>query len=220
MQLLRGNSKITDDSTPYLVRKTTRLPGPAGTCTAASAACWGTDGRPRCYAARLANLRPNVAKSWAKVTEFASADPAGFRALLFAEIAAEAARAAALGKTAVVRFHESGDFDSAEYIETWILAARAFRNVRFFGFTRAWADPVLRPFLSDLEREPNVYLWASADPTMPEPPAGWRVARMIPRAAEKVGIRCLEESGRKGSCAECTLCFSARPSTAIHFVER
>jgi hypothetical protein len=62
------------------------------------------------------------------------------------------------------------------------------------------------PALERLRALSNVYVFASVDPGMPDPPIGWRVAYLEtdPRAT---GLLCLHQSGDAASCHECRYCF-------------
>ncbi|MCP4493348.1 MAG: hypothetical protein GY820_39490 [Gammaproteobacteria bacterium] len=105
-----------------------------------------------------------------------------------------------------VRIHVDGDFHSAPYVRAWIAIIRACPDVRFYAYTRSWAVKRLRKSLEELRSLPNMTLFASMDPTMENPPAGWRVAWIEgdPRAK---GPICPEQQGRKANCAECGICF-------------
>ena len=86
----------------------------------------------------------------------------------------------------LLRIHVSGDFDTVEYIENWIVrleehAARlpvhALEPFKAWAYTRSWRVPHLLPALERLRALPHVQLFASMDKShADEPPVGWRRA--------------------------------------------
>lgn len=125
----------------------------------------------------------------------------------------------------IVRIHVSGDFDSVDYIESWIELVRERPEVRFFGYTRSWALQDLYGSLIELRDEPNVQLFASVDEDHdPEDIAemaneGWRLSwmgtdmvpswndrRTFETPADSRAIICLEATGQQDNCQECGYC--------------
>lgn len=120
----------------------------------------------------------------------------------------------------VIRLHTSGDFISAAYVDMWSRLAACHPAIRFYAYTRSWRVPTILAALDLLRRLPNVTLWASHDPTMPAPPTGWPVARIVPTWADAPGeAHCPEQTGKRASCADCGLCFNAnlRPNARLAF---
>lgn len=144
----------------------------------------------------------------------------------------------------IVRFHVSGDFDSARYIVNWCKLVFRSPEVRFFGYTRSWRVPELVPWLETLRDYPNVQLFASVDKTTDElPPEGWRrawlehdlraIASKGGRAKEGLkffldeGIQnfhtvddqpsyvCPEETGGKKDCVSCRYCIDGQRGDVI-----
>jgi len=118
----------------------------------------------------------------------------------------------------ILRLHVSGDFDLLAYIENWILRLSERPDVRAWGYTRSWRLEWLLPALERLRALPNVQLFASTDPSMPKPPAGWRVAWIegdehIPDSS----LICPEETGEKKDCASCGYCW--KPGRDVTFLK-
>jgi hypothetical protein len=104
-----------------------------------------------------------------------------------------------------LRIHVSGDFYSEPYaLAVWHIAAKR-PLTRFWGYSRSWTIPTLLPALERVRALSNFQLFASVDPNMPDPPAGWRVAylEIDPRAN---GLPCLHQYGSAASCFECRYC--------------
>lgn len=135
----------------------------------------------------------------------------------------------------LVRWHVSGDFDTAAYIHNWTDEVRRRPDVTFWGYTRTWRLPALGVVgaLRILRDEPNVQLFASTDPdtsaavraTLHE--KGWRLADIAPtEPATRSGVAdhggayfvCPEETGHKRNCEECRYCFDGKRGDVV-FVE-
>lgn len=81
------------------------------------------------------------------------------------------------GECRILRIHVSGDFDSVEYIENWIVQLILRPDVTCWAYTRSWRVPALLPTLEKLRALPNVQLFASMDASHEDlPPTGWRRA--------------------------------------------
>ncbi|GMW03627.1 MAG: hypothetical protein AMXMBFR84_47610 [Candidatus Hydrogenedentota bacterium] len=108
----------------------------------------------------------------------------------------------------------SGDFYSRAYILAWRKIAIRQPATQFWAYTRSWTEPSLLPALEQFRALPNVHLFASVDPGMPDPPKGWRVAYLDidPRAE---GVPCLHQSGKAKSCFECRYCFRAGKGNVV-----
>jgi hypothetical protein len=77
----------------------------------------------------------------------------------------------------LLRLHVSGDFDTVDYINTWIARLTQRADVTMWCYTRSWRVPELLPALERLRALPNVQMFASMDVSTPElPPKGWRRA--------------------------------------------
>ncbi len=147
----------------------------------------------------------------------------------------------------IVRIHVSGDFTTVSYIEQWIALATKRPEVLFFGYTRAWCEPMLLRSLERFRALPNVQLFASMDKSMCElPPEGWRRAwleddlRAIsgggPGAEQGLefflgeGVQnfkavdgkpvyvCPEETGRKPNCQSCNYCIRGASGDVVFLV--
>lgn len=73
---------------------------------------------------------------------------------------------AAIGKYAVkkgfFRGHDSGDFFSIEYIESWIQVVKNLPHIRFWFPTRSYRVDTLLPYLKELAALPNCSIRPSA----------------------------------------------------------
>lgn len=186
----RGNSKLGFGIYTY-----SKLPGRVGSCPGSTESC-----ETYCYAKRL------VANKW-----------------VWQMLTDNTARGDELpplpDDAKIVRFHVSGDFDTAGYVESWINLAESRPAVRFFGYTRSWRCENMIAALERFRALPNVYLWASVDAEMRTlPPKGWRVAWIEDDARlKKVGkhydaggvhaVACPEEAGKLPNCETCRFCF-------------
>lgn len=92
------------------------------------ACCKGTCGA-KCYAAKLANLRPSVLRAYAMNTAIWSADPDKF----FRQV-----RAAIMG-VRFFRFHVSGDIPGADYFRRMLAAAAENSHCQILCFTKAFS---------------------------------------------------------------------------------
>jgi hypothetical protein len=131
----------------------------------------------------------------------------------------------------LLRLHISGDFDSPEYIASWIERLTDRPDVVMWVYTRSWRVPRLLPMLEQLRALPNVQIFASMDKSHTDvPPAGWRRAWIDgdPRAGDPKLVRahlddpvthnlvtfdgqhtyiCPEETKRQPNCEACGYCF-------------
>lgn len=106
------------------------------------------------------------------------------------------AEAAYFGHYAPVRIHVAGDFFNEEYTRDWIRVVRACPGTYFWAYTRSWnsdrkaaGGKALVKALEELRDLPNMTLFASFDPTMPEPPEGWLRAGIYGDPRIGVGAR-------------------------------
>jgi len=161
------------------------------TCPGASRWC-----AKHCYAARFERIWPNCRLAYSRNLLLTWNIPRFVR-LMLRNIPKN---------LPVLRIHVSGDFHDPSYIYGWIKIARARPRTQFWAYTRSWTMPTLLPALEQLRALPNCHIFASVDPDMPDPPAGWRVAYLDidPRAQ---GVPCLHQHGKAKSCFECRYCF-------------
>ncbi len=143
----------------------------------------------------------------------------------------------------IVRAHVSGDFDSVEYINNWIVRLEERPDVIFWAYTRSWRVPELLPALERLRALPNVQLFASMDVSTPNlPPDGWRRAWIDgdPRAGDVISVAahtelaetiegfellktedgvknliCPEETKAVENCQECGFCFRGQRNDVV-----
>ena len=77
----------------------------------------------------------------------------------------------------LLRIHVSGDFDTPEYIDNWILRLEDRPDVACWAYTRSWRVPSLLERLEKLRALEHVQLFASMDKSHTDvPPEGWRRA--------------------------------------------
>jgi len=162
------------------------------TCPGATAWC-----RKHCYAYRIERLRPNCRQAYMR-NLIVSLEPERFVEEVLSGLPEDAS---------LVRVHVGGDYYCGEYCKAWRRICRARPNTSFWGYTRSWAIPMLRPALEQLRFLGNMQLIASVDPDMPPPPKDWRAAfiDIDPRAT---GMPCRHQQGEVDSCLECGYCFN------------
>lgn len=169
------------------------------TCPGASSWCL-----KHCYGYRFEKLRPSCRKAYERNLALA-ADTDRFVQTMIGVLPRIAP---------CFRIHVSGDFFSRKYVDAWTEICRAFPQIRFWSYTRSWVVPKLLSPLRSLKSLDNVHLFASTDPTMPLPPAGWRVA-FIERDPRADGMLCSEQTDRKESCLACGYCFNQGSGNVI-----
>lgn len=178
------------------------------TCPGATALCSSI-----CYAKRLEQRRPNVAKSWAQNYAI-SLQPN------FPEILTKALRMLPPG---LLRIHVGGDFYSPEYIRAWSIALAANPHIKPWCYTRSWRIPELRvAFRTYFGKIPH-WLIASTDDETEKPPANWRRSRILIASTQRharankphsVAIApedtnayiCPQQRGKQSSCSTCGAC--------------
>lgn len=201
--LTRGNRKLGPSILHF------DLPaGPDASCPGASTYCASV-----CYARKGHYLFGSVQSKYAANLELWRTDRAKLERMLSAELAK-------LPAGSVVRLHTSGDFVSGAYVTMWARLAAVHPSVRFYAYTRSWVVASIRRDLDTFRALPNVTIWASHDPSMSAPPAGWPVARIVPTFADAPAeAHCPEQTGRRASCADCGLCFSSKlqPTARLAF---
>jgi len=135
-----------------------------------------------------------------------------------------------LPKTAkIVRIHVSGDFDSPEYVQSWIELCNREKDTTFWGYTRSWRLPEYVDLLLSLNLLPNVTIFASLDPSIEElPPATFRRAwiegdkRLIRMndswyigPDNRKALICPEEAGKIKDCETCGYCFGKQKTDLV-----
>lgn len=131
------------------------------------------------------------------------------------------------------RWHVGGDFDTEEYLRSWIVVVKDHPHVQFWGYTRSWRVPELLSLLTELRDLPNVVLFASTDQDVPALQImdminhGWRISwistdRRGERAFKSYGqhtVTCPEELGKIANCVDCGYCFNSKSKGGVTFVE-
>ena len=169
-------------------------PQSGGSCPGASAYCASI-----CYARHGHYLFGSVQAKYA--ANLAAWEAGDLEHLLAAELGT-------LKPGTVIRLHTSGDFLSVEYVDMWGRLATAFPALTFYAYTRSWVVRAIKRELDKLRKLPNVTLWASTDATMPAPPRGWPVTRIVDSFADAPTMaHCPEQTGKRANCGECGLCF-------------
>lgn len=169
------------------------------TCPGATKWC-----RENCYAARFERIRPNCRLAYAR-NLLLTWHTRRFVRVMLRNISKN---------LPVLRIHVSGEFYDAAYVRAWKAIASQRPHTQFWAYTRSWVIPEILAALDELRALSNVHLWASIDPDMPDPPAGWRVAYLDidPRAN---GVPCLHQHGQAKSCHECRYCFRTGKGNVI-----
>lgn len=191
---------------------------PAGdSCPGASAYCGGVgeDGEGVCYAKRGFYVMQR--ERYGTNLDYLREDPAAYGLQLMADVAI-------LRPGSVFRFHTAGDIDSVRHVGIIRAVCESRPDIEFYLYTRSWnAGAALR---EAIERElfplANLTVWASSDPTMPPTPDGWREARIYPDEATAREDRkpvCPEQTGKRASCTDCGLCWNAKPTAVLAFIE-
>lgn len=187
----RGNSKLGSGIYTYSKLPVTTCPGASEECLAI------------CYARKVEKTNKHVWQLWADNTARGDELP---------PLPADAK---------IVRIHVSGDFDTVDYIHSWIRLAKYNEHVTFFGYTRSWRLAHLEPWLEQLSYPHNVHLWASMDLSVVElPPAYWRRAWIegdsrLTKVSDKQyrtfdgrkAVICPEGTGMLPNCQTCRFCF-------------
>ena len=136
--------------------------------------CCRTTCGAKCYAAKLANLRPAVLRSYAMNTAIWMADPEKF----FRQV-----RAAIMG-VRFFRFHVSGDIPGADYFRRMLAAAAENSHCQILCFTKAFSI-VNSAIAAGAVIPANLHLlfsgWSNLDP---ENPYGLPETNVIERGAE------------------------------------
>ncbi|MBO5065273.1 MAG: hypothetical protein J6D06_04065 [Clostridia bacterium] len=117
-------------------------------------------------------------------------------------------------KKIAVRLHSSGDFFSIEYIDMWISICKKLSNVNFWGYTRSWAVPELKPSINELSSLENVNLFASYDSSMHQKP-NLKMSITVDKISEiamyknkKDFLICPEQYNLVANCANCAFCIN------------
>lgn len=169
------------------------------TCPGATDWC-----RQHCYAHRYEKFRPNVQDAYRRNLEI-SLDPAKLVNRVLNVLPLHASH---------MRIHVAGDFYSVPYIDAWRLIVHLRPHTKFWAYTRSWVIPELLDALEQLRSLPNIELFASIDPGMPNPTEHWRVAYIEddPRAS---GLLCPHQEDKVTSCLECGYCFRKSKGAVI-----
>lgn len=168
-------------------------------CPGASSWCLN-----HCYAWRFERMRPNCRRAYARNLAL-SGNVRQFIKAMLRRIPVD---------LPALRIHVSGDFYDARYCLGWLAIAKRRPQTQFWAYTRSWTIPAMMPALERLRALPNVSLFASLDPEMPDPPVGWRTAYLEndPRAS---GLPCPHQFSGVASCHECRYCFRAGKGNVI-----
>lgn len=220
-----GTDTVSAGSTPKrLVAKGNAKLGPniwhtnltAGdSCPGASAYCGGVgvDGKGVCYAKRGFYVMQR--EKYGTILDYLRESPDAYEAQLIAEVSK-------LKVGATFRFHTSGDITSARHVRIIRAVVESRPDISFYLYTRSWNTSIR----SDIERElfplRNLTVWASTDATMPAAPEGWREATILPDEDSARAARmpvCPEQTGKRASCSDCGLCWNAKPSARLAFIE-
>ncbi len=90
-----------------------------------------------CYAKKGGYIQyKDASMSQTRLLNYLLNDPEGFKKQFETELTKEAAKAKSKGKTAIIRWHDAGDFFSPEYLELAYSIAKKFPEVKFYAYTK------------------------------------------------------------------------------------
>jgi hypothetical protein len=200
--LRRGNEKLGRNV--YTLSATPKI-----TCPAATEAC-----KRACYAVRMMRY-PEVKRLWASTAEMMLNDPAEFGRVLSADLSR-------LSAGSLFRLFVSGDIPTAAAGRAIAAALDGNPHVTAWIYTRAWRRARLHAALAAITALPNVTVWHSTDDSHGDRPVDTaRRAHMFRRVADVTPgfMICPQQTGRKSSCQECGICFRARGSFNLAFLQ-
>ena len=163
----------------------------------------------KCYAAKLANLRPSVLKAWAYNTALAIYRPLEYWAGV----------SEAVGAVKYFRFHVSGDIPNMAYFRHVVDVAREHSGTEILMFTKRWA--VVNEWIGENGPLPsNLHVMFSGwDGLQPDNPYGLPETNVIMKGSEP-------REGWKlcgGKCETCAArgvgCWTATTGDVIAFNE-
>lgn len=170
------------------------------------ARCSGTCG-DKCYARKLAMLRPSVLKAYARNTAIAKLAPIEFfRAVSLA-----------MARSKYFRFHVSGDIPNRDYLDMVTCLCMAHRHCEVLMFTKRYE--IVNKFISDGNTIPaNLHLLFS----------GWtNLGPINPNHLPETTVYATEADIKPewtlcgGNCLDCALhcggCWDAKPGDTIAF---
>lgn len=114
----------------------------------------------------------------------------------------------------VVRPHILGDFYSLAYVELWRQGLQRYPALRVFGYTHRRPSTAIGAQLLDM-RERGWDRFAMRFSGAPEPGGATVIARIPEAARVPEGIVCPIMTGKKQSCGECALCWSAKEDCIV-----
>lgn len=157
----RGNDKLGAGILTFSLPAITTCPGSSGLCRAL---CYADKKNSR-FSGDVVQARYD--RNWV----LAERDD-------FAEILAKRLQHS---RTAVLRWHVSGDVYNAIYATKILQVTRKSPQVQAYLYTRSWRDPAVAAVLSEIAREPNIEVWYSCDREtgIPQPPPRARTAYML-----------------------------------------
>lgn len=123
-----GKMIKTEEAHPGYYFRTWSIPASPDTCPNAGRCkhgCYAGTGRMGC---------PTAQNAYAE--NLIMIEDGTFEERISEEIATEAAKAARGGKQLRIRIHDTGDFFSEEYLDTWIRVMQRFPEVRFYAYTK------------------------------------------------------------------------------------
>lgn len=201
MLVSKGNAKLGPGV--YHTNLSAGPPELGGSCIGATDWC-----RLYCYAQQGFYMMPSNQAKYAEQTALLRDDPGAYEAQLTWEVAK-------LRPGSVFRFATSGDIMSAEHARIIGRVVQSRPDVSFYLYTRSWQDQGVRAELTKLRKLANLTVWASTDPDTGPAPRGWRTAGVD---SDTPGILCPQQAGRKASCTDCKLCWTAKDGVRLNFL--
>lgn len=160
----------------------------------------------KCYASKLARLRPNVSAAYQRNFDAWNQNPEGFETQVLA----------AAITTKYFRWHVAGDILDSTYFRMMCRVARRSSGTRFLAFTKRW--DIVNPLANDIPDNLQIIYSAWGD-FLPDNPYKFPVAHVIFRGTE------LDPTWKicGGNCTDCICkgigCWELRRGEQIAFYE-
>lgn len=169
------------------------------TCIGSTEEC-----RKKCYACKSERLYPNVLPS--RLSNKIEADSSEFINNMIFTIQKASKRK---GFTGLFRIHESGDFYSQEYLDSWKTIAKSFPNIKFLAFTKSWQLDL------NANKPNNLNIVYSTFPDT----VVFKEGMPIAKALKTVNPADLNDSTFlcPGSCKDCNLCWNLAKHETVYF---
>ena len=205
------------------------LPKDGGTCVGATCGAGGCldtragKKRKTCYVEKITQIYKNVGNVLLENTEMLKDKTQEEMTVILRETVAEFVRKSPPDKL-FFRLHWAGDFMNSSYVRAWSTVIKEFPNVRFWAYTRSFAQD--HDFIFPLLECTNLSLYLSCDPVNME--SAKKVYDLYKEKYNNLGlawmgneapdpntfrwVKCPEITGKvkstdeQGACSKCRLC--------------